>query len=200
MAGAAKDARAGVRASKRASERATGYNQLSVNSCRTVEARVQWRGSECSDALFCKESRARAHSLARSSVRRSLPPLRTAGSRLSYPAISTASLYFLAPPTSPLILFRSLSCTLLRPRLSLPSSSPAIPKSCRLFLRRGWQVYSRRVLAIVFIHTHTHTHEALARIVYALCMKSNKYKRVTRRARMGRNRCESEIKEKRGWR
>lgn len=83
------------------------------------------------------------------------------------------------------------------PLPSSPLSSSAITKSCCLFLRRDWQLYSRRMLVYctrthiheytyIYIYMYTYTRTVCARIVYALCMKPNKYKRATRRARMVR--------------
>lgn len=63
---------------------------------------------------------------------------------------------------SPLILFRSLSRAPFSPP-SFPLSSSAIAKSCCLFLRRDWQLYSRRMLVYC---TRTHIHEYTYMYVY----------------------------------
>ena len=72
-------------------------NQLNVNSCRTVEARSA-TGSECSDALFCKNTRARAR--AWGSVRRAFPSPCLSSPLLSSPHFSTfrVFMYLTSPP------------------------------------------------------------------------------------------------------
>lgn len=69
--------RARGRTGERASERATGYNQLSVNSCRTVEARVQRRGSVFRCVVL--QGGTRARTLARSEQRAPLSAAATNG-------------------------------------------------------------------------------------------------------------------------
>lgn len=73
-------------------------NQLNVNSCRTVEARSA-TGSECSDALFCKNTRARARGSVRRSLQKPSFPL-LSSSRRSYLCISNFSSTAHHPPPS----------------------------------------------------------------------------------------------------
>lgn len=74
-------------------------NQLNVNSCRTVEARSA-TGSECSDALFCKNTRARARGSVRRSLQKPSFPLLSSPLDVSYLCISNFSSTAHHPPPS----------------------------------------------------------------------------------------------------
>lgn len=153
--------------------------------------------------MFCKEARARAHTLAlgaacatrcwpqRDRARSSslaLPhhvrgsPVLPCTADVSPHSLSLAP-FSLAPPSAPAL------AAFVRSRYSQVMSS--------LSSARSWQVYSRRCARsyIVFTYAHRRARErSRTQIVYALCMKPNKYKRVTHRTRPGR---ESERRIKR---